>query len=170
MPFHFWTTYEKQLNTAQRPSWEYSTQMSALNYGEPPRKLRRSLIHSIREFWRYTGQTDIKSATKWKYSNDQAFVNNQRKTFEMGNPCSPNRQQFELNKHQNWTSPTWVPCGKRMRRRPRLPAGDAHWRKREKNLGGGVLLERGVARLLQASVVSGVFCYTVSCVLRDRKR
>lgn len=40
---------------------------------------------------------DIKSATKWKYNNDQAFVNNQKKTFEMGNPCSPNRQQFELN-------------------------------------------------------------------------
>lgn len=110
---------------------------------------------------------DIKSATKWKYNNDQAFANNQKKTFEMGNPCSPNRQQFELNIRTELR-----PLGFPMERECEEDQGyqlEMHTGESEKkNLGGGVTV-RERCRLLQASVVSGVFCYTVSCVLRDRK-
>mgnify|MGYP005953379885 CR=1 FL=1 len=100
---------------------------------------------------------DIKSTTIWKYSNDLTTKNNSREVLEMVRPCSPKGQKF---KHQNCADlGSW---GKEKERTTKEHP-EAHRGERGKTWGGIV---GGRRRLLPATVVSGVFCCTASCVLQ----
>lgn len=137
-----------------------------LNYGEPPRKLRRSLMHSIR---------NLKIHWPHRISNQQ--LNESTTTIKLSWTIKRRRLKWEIHvlRIDNSSNLTlelnFVHLGSLWKENAKKTKATS-WRctlekVRKKTWGGVTVRER--CRLLQASVVNGVFCYTVSCVLRDRK-
>lgn len=111
MPFHPLANYGNQPNIALRPSWEYSTPPCycvTLNSGEPPKKMRRSLIYYtgnvFGEFWKFTGRQDIRPSTIWTNNNNNpTFKSNPGETLEIDRPCSPKGQQIKYQNNDSLT-------------------------------------------------------------------